>query len=106
MSSFAPSNINVIIELSTPFNKDEEKTVTRHNFNLNSFNNLLNSKPFLIQNIMNSGLATIKVAKEDIINYTANSGVSLQDTLSYIERFSFYDLVEQLQSVLNNTSIN
>ena len=55
---------------------------------------------------MNSGLATIKVAKEDIINYTANSGVSLQDTLSYIERFSFYDLVEQLQSVLNNTSIN
>jgi hypothetical protein len=116
MKPYLENQIFVIIELQNPKTIfDLCPTVTTHKFTLPIFEELCNSKPTLIQQIINSKLATIKFGKGNYTYFTFHAGVN-QFPLEYINNVkqiinthdfdNLYDQINFNTLSLNNTSSN
>ena len=118
---FLEDQVFVILEIQNPSNvTDLYSTVTTHKFTLGLFEELCKTKPTLIRQIINSGLATIKFVKNKYTYFTFHAGVE-QFPLEYINNVKeiinteynynnveqiYYTQFEDLNNVFNNTSLN
>jgi hypothetical protein len=120
MKPLLEHQIFVIIEIQNPVNITDLKTQTSHKFPLGLFEELYKTKPTLIQQIINSGLATIKFVKNKYTYFTFHAGIK-QFSFEYIKNIKeiinteynyndieqlYYTQVEDLDNVFNNISLN
>ena len=116
MKPYLENQIFVIIELQNPKTIfDLCPTVKTHTFTLPMFEKLCNSKPTLIQQIINNKLATIKFVKDNYTYFTFRPGF-YQFPLEYINNVkeiinthdfdNLYDQINFNTLSLNNISSN